>query len=58
MNVSKHYYALPATEPESLILALFNLWINLLFPSVRLQEYNGINNILVPNRTTIHYTLP
>lgn len=23
MNVSKHYYALPATEPESLILALF-----------------------------------
>lgn len=53
--VSKHQYPLPATEPRSLTLALFLEFVDqLLFPSVRCQEYNGINTIPVPNRTTIH----
>lgn len=40
-HVSKHQYSLPTTEPKTLTLALFLSFVDqLLFPSVRCQEYN------------------
>jgi hypothetical protein len=52
---SKHNCSLPVAEPKRLALPPFPSFVDqFLFPPVRFQEYNDINNTSDPNCTTIH----